>query len=58
MSLKGRVFYVCFPLFLVVLTQMIHNVFMIFLGIYFCFLFKRFNNNYCFFMFVTSSTFE
>ena len=32
MSLKGRVFYVCFPLILVVLTQMIHNIFMIFLG--------------------------
>ena len=46
MSLKGRVFYICFPLFLVVLTQMIHNVFMIFLGIYFCFLFKRFSKGF------------
>ena len=46
MSLKGRVFYVCFPLILVVLTQMIHNIFMIFLGIYFCFLFKRFSKGF------------
>ena len=46
MSLKGRVFYVCFPLILVVLTQMIHNIFMIFLGIYFYFLFKRFSKGF------------
>lgn len=46
MSLKGKMFYICFPLFLIVLTKMIHSVFIVFLGIYFCFLFKRFSKGF------------